>query len=78
VALEEGTGGALDVPERPRPRHQQLGAHRRVVGCDAVAVERREREHLVAGRDAGGAGSDFLDHSGEFVARDRQQAVDVR
>ena len=68
--------GALGVPERPRLRHQQLGGHRRVVGRDAVAVERREREHLVAGRDAGDAGPDFLDHSGELVGRDRRQAVD--
>ena len=68
--------GALGVPERARPRHQQLGGQRRVVGCDAVAVERREREHLVAGRDAGDAGSDFLDHSGELVGRDRRQAID--
>ena len=51
--------GALGVPERPRPGHEQLGGQRRVVGCDAVAVERREREYLVAGRDAGDAGSDL-------------------
>ena len=56
--------GAFGMPERPRPGDQQFGGERRVVGCDAVAVERREREHLVAGRDAGDAGSDFLDHSG--------------
>jgi hypothetical protein len=50
--------GALGVPERPRPGHQQLGGQHRVVSCNAVAVERREREHLVAGRDAGDVGSD--------------------
>ena len=55
--------GALGVPERPRPRHQQLGGERRVVGCDAVAVERREREHLVTGRDAGDVASNFFDDS---------------
>jgi hypothetical protein len=64
------------VPERPRLGHQQLGGHRGVVGRDAVAVERGEREHLVAGRDAGGVRADLLDHAGELVGRDRGQTVD--
>ena len=42
----------------------------------AIAVERGQREHLVAGRDAGDARADFLDHSGQFVGRDRRQTVD--
>jgi hypothetical protein len=63
------------MPERPRLRHQQLGGQRRVVGRDAIAVERGEREHLVAGRDAVHALPDFLDHSGELVGRDRRQTV---
>jgi hypothetical protein len=67
--------GALGVRERPRPGHQQLGGHGRVVGCNAVAVERRKREHLVARRDIGNARADLLNHSGKLVGRDRGQAV---
>ena len=67
--------GALGVPERARLRRQQLGGQRRVVRCDAIAVERREREDLVADRYIRDAGSHFLDHSGELVGRDRRQAV---
>jgi hypothetical protein len=72
----QGDRGALGGAERPRPRHQKLGRHCGVVGRDAVPVERREREDLVARRDGGDAGSGLLDHSGELVGRDRRQAVD--
>ena len=68
--------GALGMTERPRLRHEQFGGQRGVVGRDAIAVERGEREHLVAGRDHGDVAADFLDHSAEFVGRDRRQTVD--
>ena len=68
--------GALGMLERPRPADEQLGGHGGVVGGDAVAIERREREHLVAHRDVGHARPHLLDHAGELVGRDRRQPVD--
>jgi hypothetical protein len=59
----------------PQPGRVTIGRHRRVVGCNSVAVERREREHLVARRDVGNAGAGLLNHSGELIGRDRGQAV---
>lgn len=68
--------GALGVLDRPRLADEQLGGHRRVVGGDAVTVERREREHPVAGREPGHVRAELSDDAGELVGRDRGQPVD--
>jgi hypothetical protein len=39
------------VAQRTRLGREHLRRHERVVGCHPVAVERREREHVLTGRE---------------------------
>ena len=67
--------GTLDVVKGPRSRGEDARRHRRVLGGGAVAVERRQRKHLVADRDSAGTGCDVFHHAGQLVGRDRRQPV---
>jgi hypothetical protein len=58
------------------PLRQQVGREGDVFGGDAVAIERRQREHLVVDGDAGDAVSELDDDARELVGGNRRQAID--
>jgi hypothetical protein len=57
-----------------RPEHDRR--NKRVLRGDPVAVERRERENLVADRDVAHIARDLRDDARQLVGRNRRQAVD--
>jgi hypothetical protein len=55
------------VREPDGSRGEERGHHGGVFGGDAVAVERREREHLVARRHVAHVGRDLGDHARQLM-----------
>jgi hypothetical protein len=62
--------------QAPRFRREERSRDGRVLGGDAVAVERGQREDLVALAEVTHVRRDLGDDAGEFIRRDRGQPVD--
>ena len=67
--------GTLDLAQPGRLRSEELCRHDRVLGGDAVPIEGRQGEHVVADAEATDIAGDLLHDTGELVRHDRRQAV---
>src|SRR5512132_3589538 len=68
--------GALDVIDRLRLGREDVRGNRSVLRGDAVAVERRQREDLIAGSELRDIRANGLDHARKLIRRDRGQSID--
>src|SRR5512133_4208018 len=66
---------ALDVRESAWLRREDGRRNERILCSDAVAVEGRERNDLVARRDVTYIGRDFCNDARELVGRDRRRPL---
>jgi hypothetical protein len=71
----EGERGALDVAQPNRLRSEERGRYDRVLGGDAIAIEGRQGEHLVADSETTHVSGDLLNHAGQLVRHDRREPV---
>jgi hypothetical protein len=66
---------ALDVIDRLRLGREDVRGNRGVLRGDAVAVERRQREDLIAGNQFFDTRADGLDHARKLIRWDRGQSI---
>jgi len=67
--------GALDVIDRLRLGREDVRGNSSVLRGDAVAVERRQREDLIAGSELRDIRADGLDRARKLIRRDRGESI---